>query len=134
MVEIGTRNSMHCAPVLTNMQHGQIWKMKMFGSESPWAFIGCNATGDSQVIFGRSSRPDEPFTTVKLMTADPLIKQPDSSFTYCVYPHPWAFDMDKGDLMITWSEGGMGGNVVAVKVRLRLVEDGEDGARKPIQS
>jgi hypothetical protein len=128
MIAPDTRYPSRCVPVFRNMQHGQIWKTKMFStsSRSQWAFIGCNATGDSQVIFGRSSAPELPFTTAKLMTASPLIKQPDSSFTYCMYPHPWAFDGEKGDLMITWSEGGMKGNIVAVKVRLMMVGDGED--------
>jgi hypothetical protein len=51
---------------------------------------------------------------VKLMTGSPLISMPVGSFTYCMYAHPWAFDERKGDLMITWSEGGISGSVVVV--------------------
>jgi hypothetical protein len=60
------------------------------------------------------------------MATDPLIKQPKGSYTYCVYPHPWAFDVEKGDMMITWSSGQAEGHVVAVKVRLRTVKDGAE--------
>ncbi|PQE19898.1 splicing factor u2af 35 kda subunit protein [Rutstroemia sp. NJR-2017a BVV2] len=107
------------APVLHNYQHGQIFPTKLFGEESPYryGFVGCTHTGDSKVMFGRARRAWGPFEIVELMTAHPLGKTSDLGFTYCMYAHPWAFPQSKGDLMITWSEGGMTGGVVAVKVR-----------------
>ncbi|KAM3089285.1 hypothetical protein ACMFMG_000889 [Clarireedia jacksonii] len=106
-------------PVLHNYQHGQIFPTTLFGEESPYryGFVGCTHTGDSKVMFGRARRAWGPFEIVELMTANPLGKTSGLGFTYCMYAHPWAFAQSKGDLMITWSEGGMTGGVVAVKVR-----------------
>jgi hypothetical protein len=45
------------------MQHGQIYKMEMYpsGLKSSWAFVECNAAGDSQIIIGRSRAPEGRF-------------------------------------------------------------------------
>jgi hypothetical protein len=43
-----------------------------------------------------------------------------------MYAHPWAFEVEKGDMMITWSKEGETGNVVAAKVRLKTIKDGEE--------
>jgi hypothetical protein len=110
-------------PVLTAMQHGQIFHTDIFGQNSPfkYAFIGCNSFADSKVRFGRAQEPQGPWEqiheveglrTYSMQPYDP------ASFIYCFYPHPWAFDVKKnGDLMITWSEGGMHGSVIAELLR-----------------
>jgi hypothetical protein len=53
------------------------------------------------------------------MDANPLISLPTGGFTYCMYPHTWAFENEVDDLLITWSEGSLAGNVVAARVRLQ---------------
>lgn len=50
-------------------------------------------------------------------------------FRYCVYPHAWACEWDghgddragRGDLMISWSEGGMSGGVLAGVLRFESI-------------
>ena len=110
-----------CVPVIGNMQHGQIFPTQMFGENSTykWAFIGCAHTGDSKVAFGRAPEPTGPFECFALMDANPLMPLPGANFTYCMYPHPWAFKDAVDDLMITWSEGTLQGNVVAARIRLQ---------------
>lgn len=52
-------SSTQLAPVIRDMQHGQIFKTAMFGPDSPfqYAFIGCNARGDSTIQMGRAAAP-----------------------------------------------------------------------------
>ena len=113
------------APVMQDMQHGQICKTEMFGTNSifKFAFIGCNSWGDSTIRMGRASSPQGPWEIVALNVK--LYHLNDAQwagpFRYCVYPHPWACDISKGDLMISWSEGGMTGGVLAVQVRLKTL-------------
>lgn len=68
---------------------------------------------------GVAPNPEGPWDLQKLMPAPQRTPQPDSPFTYCMYAHPWAFSEEKGELMISWSEGGMKGKIVAVKVTLK---------------
>lgn len=112
--------------VFTNMQHGQIFKTTMFGTNSvfQYAFIGCNAQGDSKAQMGRASAPQGPWEVFELKDLElyALNKGENKGlfdFRYCVYPHPWGGDLaGKGDLMVSWSEGGMTGQVLAAMVRL----------------
>lgn len=79
-------------------------------------------------MFGRARAPEGPFETVELMTAYPLGHLKNFKHTSCMYAHPWAFSESKGDLMVTWSEGGPEGNVVAIKIRF---EQGIGRAQPP---
>ncbi|PVH88322.1 hypothetical protein DL98DRAFT_580737 [Cadophora sp. DSE1049] len=108
-------NVRNCATILRDMQHGQVFHTKMFGEGQPytWAFIGCNAQGDSKVQMGRSMSPEGPWeireTTASLYC---LTDPPPNPYSYCVYPHP--------DLTISWSEGGMNGAVLMSKIRFQM--------------
>ncbi len=113
-----------CATVISDMQHGQIFSTCMFGAESPyvWAFIGCTARADNKVIMGRAMSPQGPWemhmTEASLYW---LVKPHQGDFCYCVYPHPWADQIEKtGDLTISWSEGGITGGVLMSKMRLAM--------------
>jgi len=118
------------ATVLTDMQHGQIFKTTMFDRQSTcqYAFIGNNAQGDSAVQMGRASSPQGPWELfelkdLKLYALNSGEDKRMLDFRYCVYPHPWAGDLTgRGDLMISWSEGGMTGGVLAAMVRLATNE------------
>ncbi len=112
-----------CKPVFTAMQHGQIFQTDMFGRNSPfkYAFIGCNSFADSKARFGRAQEPQGPWEQIyEVEGLRTYAMQPydPAPFMYCFYPHPWAFETKKnGDLMITWSEGGMNGSVIAELLR-----------------
>lgn len=114
------RDISKCKPVMTSMQHGTIYRSKLFqqGSGRDWVFVGCNSFGDSTVHIGVAPKPEGPWDIRKLIPAVPKTKVQGATFTYCMYAHPWAFDEARGEVMITWSEGGMQGRVVGVKVSL----------------
>jgi hypothetical protein len=112
-----------CKPVFMAMQHGQIFQTDMFGRNSPfkYAFFGCNSFADSKARFGRAQEPEGPWEQIyeveglRTYSMQPYDPAP---FMYCFYPHPWAFEAKKnGDLMISWSEGGMNGSVIAEMLR-----------------
>lgn len=103
------------APVLEEIQHGAFIHSNIFGTKRPWVFIGCTKWADSQVMIGAEANLEGPWTLTSLFTASG-IHQPDK-YMYCMYPHPWAFDEDEGELLVTWSEHWPGG-VVGAKVKL----------------
>ncbi|CZT42730.1 uncharacterized protein RSE6_02674 [Rhynchosporium secalis] len=112
--------------VMRDIQHGAVFKSKMFGKHSKykWVFIGCNGQGDNKVQMGRAISPVGPWD-IKTLNYDlyPLdSRQQPGGYAYCVYPHPWVRDtcLD-GDLVISWSEGGMTGEVMMAQLRLAIV-------------
>ncbi|ESZ92390.1 hypothetical protein SBOR_7245 [Sclerotinia borealis F-4128] len=113
------KNHIFSWPILKNYLHGQIFNTKLFGEASPYRFglVGCTRTGDSKLMFGRAVNPWGPFEIVELMKAYPMGHIQRFAYTAHMFAHPWAFSENKGDLMVTWSEGGSAGNIVAVKIR-----------------
>jgi hypothetical protein len=107
-----------CKPVIENMQHGAIYRSKLFepGTKREYVFVGCSRFRDNKVAFGASHQPEGPFEMVQLMDTYPLRTMPPGHYMHYVYPHPWAFSEEDGQLMITWSEGGVTGDVIAYKV------------------
>jgi hypothetical protein len=111
--------------VMEDVQHGAMYRSKLFEPNKgrDWVFVGCSRFGDSKVLMGVSANLEGPYTTVELMSAFSIIHMPEDSLRYCMYPHPWAFREEEGELMITWSEGSMNGGVVAVKVQFAMTMD-----------
>jgi hypothetical protein len=106
-------------PVFGKMQSGAIIKTRLFGEERPWVFVGCTAWGDSKLMLGASATLEGPFDEKAICTAQG-IDYPDT-IMYCMYPHTWALDVTKGELLVTWSEQWPGG-VVGAKIGLVLEE------------
>ncbi|KAL2072528.1 hypothetical protein VTL71DRAFT_11871 [Oculimacula yallundae] len=111
-------------PVIRDMQHGQVFKSKMFGKNSPyeWVLIGCNGQGDDRIQMGRAISPEGPWEVEDLGVNTYFRRQHfPRDYTYCVYPHPWA---DKtqwtGMFTVSWSEGGMTGDVLMQKYRFKM--------------
>ena len=46
------------------------------------------------------------------------IDVPDK-YIYCVYPHPWVFGDNNGELFVTWSEQWPGG-VIGAKIKFEM--------------
>lgn len=130
-----SRNVKECQPVMRQIEHGQIFETKVFGKHTvfKYCFVGENSCGDSKVLMARAKSPEGPWydgheLNVNLYNSG--LKKGSTPYFYCIYPHPWAFGFNKkdgasrtGELMITWSEGGLTGHVLAAKVRLELVDD-----------
>jgi hypothetical protein len=106
--------------LISDMVHGQIFKTEMFGpgARYEWAFIGCNSFMDSKVLIGRSKSPEGPWDVHELMNAYKIGANPYPN-RYCMYVHPWASDEKKGDICVSWSEGGLVGGVLGAILRLK---------------
>ena len=111
------RDWQRAIPVLEDIQHGAFLPSHIFGRDRPWIFVGCTKWADSQVMIGAECRLEGPWTLTPLFTASG-IHRPDN-YMYCMYPHPWAFEEEQGELLITWSEHWPGG-VVGAKVKLTM--------------
>jgi hypothetical protein len=109
-----------CKPVMGGFQHGSIYPSRLFehGTGKDWVLVGCNSFADSTVHIGVAPGPEGPWDFKPLIPAPPKEIYEDTQFTYCMFAHPWAGDESKGELIVSWSEGGMRGRVVAVKVLL----------------
>ena len=102
-------------PVFGEMQSGAIVKSYLFGEKLPYVFVGCSSLGDSQLLLGASATLEGPFDLHPIVQAIGIDNR--DSIMYCMYPHTWAFDEPKGELLVTWSEQWPGG-VVGAKIRL----------------
>jgi hypothetical protein len=125
-----------CQPVMRRIEHGQIFATKVFGefSDSKYCFVGCSSDGDSKVLMARARSPEGPWDDGYDLKTDLYkspFKQKPPKYYYCMYPHPWALGFDTytktglsrtGDLMITWSEGGLDGHVLASAVKFEMEE------------
>jgi hypothetical protein len=110
--------------IMDDVQHGAIYRSKLFEPNKgrDWVLVGSRFS-DSKVLIGVSANLEGPYTIVELMNTFSIIPMPENSFRYCMYPHPWAFKEEEGELMITWSEGSIMGGVVAVKVQFAMTMD-----------
>lgn len=104
-------------PVLEDVQHGAIVHSGIFGRDRPWIFVGCTKWADSQVMIGAAGCLEGPWMLTPLFTAGGLDRP--APYMYCMYPHPWAFNEEDGELLITWSEHWPGG-VVGARVKLTM--------------
>ncbi|KAI9759893.1 MAG: hypothetical protein M4579_002018 [Chaenotheca gracillima] len=112
--------------VMNHMQHGAFWRSNMFrpGDDREYVFVGVRSWADSKILMGTAPRVEGPWDLRELCTAEPI--DFPSPFLYCVFPHPWAFKDEDGELMVTWSEHRPGG-VVAAKLTLEMEESEESG-------
>ncbi len=75
-------------------------------------------------MIGRATSPEGPWDVSELNMKAYNLNDNAGDFRYCFYPHTWAFDIKEGgDMMITWSEGGLTGNVVAELVRFKTTTE-----------
>ena len=113
------------AVVIEGMQQGAIVRSKLFGDEKPFLFVGTSKWADSKVFMGASAKLEGPWEIEPVCEVDG-IKEPKSKgkWMYCIYPHLWASNEEKAELVITWSEQCPGG-VVAARLKLAGVADGE---------
>ena len=101
-------------PLMPGMQQGAVFKSRLFGKERPWVVIGCTCWRDSQIMMGAAACPEGPWELTAIATATGIIEW--HLPRYCMYPHTWLFDEDKGELAVSWSEGWPG-NVIMAKLQ-----------------
>ena len=106
-------------PVLHDVQHGAIILTEMFGKDKPFLFVGVNNQGDSMVQIGAAAEVQGPFNLMAICKATGI--DHDEKYKYCIYPHLFASNVPKRELIITWSEHWPGG-VIAAKLKFKIDE------------
>ncbi|KAF6237509.1 hypothetical protein HO173_004399 [Letharia columbiana] len=110
-------------PVLHDVQHGAIIHTNLFGKEKPFVFVGVNNRADSMVQIGAAAEVQGPFALTAVCQATGI--KNDKEHKCCIYPHIyphlWASNVPKRELMITWSESPPGG-VIAAKLKFKIDE------------
>lgn len=106
-------------PVLHDVQHGGIINTNMFGRDKPFVFVGVNKRADSMVQIGAAAEVQGPFHLTAVCKATGI--DHDEKYKYCIYPHLFASNVPKRELIITWSEHSPGG-VIAAKLKFKIDE------------
>jgi hypothetical protein len=99
---------------------GGIVRSSLFGEKKPFVFIGVNKFADSKIQLGVAERIEGPWEVQTIGVATGINEK--DGFRYCIYPHLWASDTKKGELMVTWSEQCPGG-VIAAKITFEMDKD-----------
>lgn len=106
-------------PVLHDVQHGAIVHTNLFGKDKPFVFVGVNNQADSMVQIGAAADIQGPFDLTALCKATGI--DHDERHKYCIYPHLFASNVPKRELVVTWSEHWPGG-VIAAKLKFKIDE------------
>ena len=104
-------------PVLHNFQHGAIINTHLFGKDKPFLFVGVNSDEDSMIHIGAAAEVQGPFDLTAICKATGI--DHDEKYKYCVYPHLFASDIPKRELVVTWSEHSPGG-VIGAKLKFKI--------------
>jgi hypothetical protein len=78
-----------------------------------YMWFGCGKFPTSELWVGTAKRPEGPWDVHSVGTM-PKILGEQSNWRYCIYPHIWGSKLERGEVLITWSDNGvMGGKVAA---------------------
>ena len=89
-------------PIFRGLQQGAIVKSTLWDSLKPWILIGNDNTGSSQILMGVAANLEGPWETYEVCTAQGIDYGTD--FRYCMYPHLWASNQEKGEIVVTVCE------------------------------
>lgn len=79
------------------------------GKEYLW--FGCEKFMTSKLYVGAAPRPEGPWEIHSLGEMPKLNEH--AKTRYCIYPHIWGSNLEKGKILITWSDDGMMGGQIA---------------------
>lgn len=130
----------HLEPVLFNILSGTVFHTTLFSDTQDGLFlmVGCDGSGDGKVRFKISENPWGPWRgegwLLDLETEDRGYR----GVKTCVYAHLWASDLERGELVLSWSEPWPGG-IEMVRIGFEMmgdhqVDDEEDGERTVISA
>ena len=106
-------------PVLHDVENGAIIHTDLFGKDKPFVFVGANNETDSMVQMGAATEVQGPFDLTAICIATGI--DHDKKYKYCIYPHLFASNISKRELVVTWSEHWPGG-VIAAKLKFKIDE------------
>ena len=101
---------------------GAIVRSTLFGRKKPFLLIGVDKFADSKIQLGVAEKVEGPWDIQVVGDATGIDKK--DGYTYCIYPHLWSSNQEKGELTVTWSEQWPGG-VVAAMIKFEM-EEGAD--------
>ena len=104
-------------PVSFDIEHGAIVHTPLFGKEKQFLLVGANKQADNMVLIGVADRPQGPFDLMPIGKVTGL--NPHEKHKYCIYPHIFASNIPKRELVITWSEYPLDG-VMAAKLKFKI--------------
>ena len=81
--------------------------------------MGVNKQADSMVQVGAAAEVQGPFDLTAVCKAAGT--DDDEKLKYCIYPHLFASNVPKRELVVTWSEYPPGG-VIAAKLKFKIDE------------
>lgn len=116
-----TNHWQEATSVFHDIPQGAVVQSRLFGKEKPWLFVGVNKWADSMLQIGASAKLEGPWDLIPLCKAKGIDN--DKEFMYCMYPHIWASNDHKQELIVTWSEHCPGG-VVGAKLKFKIDEVG----------
>ena len=104
-------------PVLVDVEHGAIVHTPLFGKAKQFLFVGANKQADNMVQIGVAERPQGPFDLMPICKTMGNID--DVKQKCCIYPHIFASNIPKRELVITWGEHQPGG-IMAAKLKFKI--------------
>ena len=107
-------------PVMHGLAQGEVYRSNLFcpGEGKDYVFIGVSNQATSKVLMSVAGQLEGSWQDwFELFTATSL--DYSAGYRYCIYPHPWAFREQDGELMVTWCEPFPGG-VIAAKVKFQM--------------
>lgn len=123
----GSRD-IHLEPVFFNIATGTIFHTTLFTStrEGLFVIVGCDGSGDGKVRFKIAEKPWGPWRGEGwLLDLKPENRGFEGAKS-CVYAHIWASDLERGEIVLTWSEPWPGG-VEMVRIGFEMVDSGDSG-------
>lgn len=104
-------------PLMYGMQQGAVFESRLFGKDKPWVVVGCTCWQDSMIMVGAAPSIEGPWELIPVAKAEGIIEWHLPQ--YCMYPHTWLFDEEKGELGLTWCERWPG-NVIMAKLKFKM--------------
>ena len=104
-------------PVLFDVEHGAIVHTPLFGKDKQFLFVGANKQADNMVQIGVAERPQGPFDLIPICKT--IGVDQDEKPKCCIYPHIFASNIPKRELVITWGEHEPGG-IIAAKLKFKI--------------
>ncbi|KAI9784213.1 MAG: hypothetical protein M1816_001035 [Peltula sp. TS41687] len=118
-------------PVMHGMSQGEVYRSNLFwpGQGRDYVCIGVSSQATSKILMSVAGQLEGPWQEW-FEIGDATSLDCPSGYRYCIYPHPWAFREQDGELMVTWCEPWPGAVIAAKLTFEREKESIQDGVRR----
>lgn len=118
--------------VLDDQMHGAMFKChedKFAPAGRRYIWFGVNKWLDNKVWIACAERPEGPWEKHLLGYAPKLLGD-NSGVRYCLYPHTWYGTMEKGEVLLSWTDNGILGGIVGLALYKFELEERKDEGEK----